>query len=91
MFGNFYKTFGDSGMYSWNNAFGLGFGTGFFLAPFFVLIILWTLYWKYKALWHAARHDRKWWFIALLVINTVGILDILYLYVFSKKSKSVER
>ena len=84
MFGNFYN---NGGMYDWGNAFGLGFGTGLLLAPFFILIVVWTLYWKYKALWHAAKHDRKWWFLALLVINTVGILEILYLYVFSKKSR----
>lgn len=71
--------------YDWSNAFGLGFGAGLFLAPLFVLVIIWTLYWKYKALWHAAKHDHKKWFIALLIINTVGVLEILYLHVFSKK------
>lgn len=85
MFGNFYQNIGQNNMYGWDSALGLGFGTGLFLAPLFALVILWTLYWKYRALWHAAKSDHKWWFIALLVVNTVGILDILYLYVFSKR------
>lgn len=49
-----------------------------------LLLAVWTLYWKYRALWHAAKHDQKVWFIVLIPINTLGILEILYLYVFSK-------
>lgn len=37
------------------------------------------------ALWKSARKDSKIWFIVFLVVNTLGILEILYLYVFSKK------
>jgi len=37
----------------------------------------------------AARKGEKIWFVALLVINTLGILEILYIYVFSEKSKPV--
>ena len=56
-----------------------------------VIVILWTLVWKGMALWKAAREGSKIWFVVLLVVNTIGILDILYLYVFSKKSsQSVE-
>jgi len=50
-----------------------------------LLIILWTLPWKGVALWKSARLKDKWWFIALLVINTLGILEILYIFLFSKK------
>lgn len=54
----------------------------------FSVLILWTLVWKGIALWKAAHREHKWWFIALLVINTAGILDILYIYVFSKQKWS---
>ena len=47
-------------------------------------LLLWSLVWKGLALWRAARLNQKWWYIALLPINTLGILEILYLYVFSK-------
>ena len=51
-----------------------------------IVLVLWTLIWKGMALWKAAQEKSKVWFVVLLVINTVGILDILYLYVFNKKS-----
>ena len=66
---------------------GIGWG-GLFAFPFILLMIVWTLYWKFHALWYAAKHDHKWWFIALLVINTIGILEILYLKVFSKNMEA---
>lgn len=49
------------------------------------LLVIWTLPWKGVALWKAARLRDKWWFIALLIINTVGVLEILYIFVFSKR------
>ncbi|MDD3102216.1 MAG: DUF5652 family protein [Patescibacteria group bacterium] len=49
------------------------------------LIIIWCLPWKGIALWMAARRNDIWWFVALLVINTLGILEILYIFVFSKR------
>jgi len=54
------------------------------LVPF----IIWSLAWKGIALWKAARAGSKKWFVALLIINTLGILEILYIFVFSKKEKS---
>ena len=53
------------------------------LGGFFFLVIIWTLAWKGMALWRAARKGETAWFVALLVINTLGILEIIYLYVFS--------
>ncbi len=53
-----------------------------------VIVGLWTLPWKGVALWKSARQNEKWWFIALLVINTVGLLEILYIFVFSKKKET---
>lgn len=53
------------------------------------LITAWTLPWTGWALWRAARRTQKKWFIALLVLNTLAILEILYIFIFSKK-KMVE-
>ena len=49
---------------------------------YFIIIILgiWELYWKYKALWLSARNNDRKWFIAILIINSLGILPIYYLY-----------
>ena len=50
-----------------------------------VLFLTWTIFWKGWALWVAARNGAKIWFIVMLVLNTAGILEILYIFFFSKK------
>jgi hypothetical protein len=54
----------------------------------FALLLLWSLVWKALAVWRAARQGRRWWFVALLVVNTFGILEILFLFVFSKRTRA---
>ena len=82
MMATFFNYMDYGGMNSWYSCIGI-FG-GMMFGGFMLILVVWTLYWKYQSLWYAAKHDHKWWFIALLVINTAGILEILYLYVFSK-------
>ena len=48
------------------------------------LILVWVLSWKALAMWRAARLNQPIWFIALFVINTLGLFEILYLFLFSK-------
>jgi hypothetical protein len=62
--------------------FGLGVPTG--IAPLIGLLVLWSVIWKGLGLWHSAKRGEKWWFIAILVLNTAGILEILYLFAFAK-------
>jgi len=52
------------------------------------ILAIWSLTWKGIALWKSARNHDKAWFIALIILNTVGILDIFYIYVFSKREKT---
>ena len=59
-----------------------------FIYIFFVLI-LWELIWKGIALWKAARESQKYWFIVMLILNTVGILPILYIFIFKKGRKGI--
>ncbi|NTW45426.1 MAG: hypothetical protein HGB18_00025 [Candidatus Moranbacteria bacterium] len=47
-------------------------------------VVVWSLVWKGVALWKAARNGHTAWFVALLILNTVGILEIIYIVVFSK-------
>ncbi len=56
-----------------------------------VIILAWSMFWKGWALWRAAKRDQKYWFIALLIVNSLGILEIVYLYWFSKKKDLIER
>ena len=48
-------------------------------------VALWTLPWKGVALWRAAKRGEKKWFVALLVFNTLAILEIVYIFFFSKR------
>lgn len=48
------------------------------------LVSIWALVWKGFALWKASKKNHLIWFIVLLIINTIGILEILYIYIFSK-------
>ncbi|MHB8913880.1 MAG: DUF5652 family protein [Minisyncoccota bacterium] len=50
--------------------------------PLLIVLAIWTIILKGFALWHAARGSQKWWFIALLIVNTLGILEIIYLIWF---------
>jgi hypothetical protein len=52
-----------------------------------VVLIIWTLAWKGMALWKAAQRGSKVWFILLLLVNTVGILDIIYIYGVNRRRK----
>lgn len=49
------------------------------------ILIIWTLVWKGLAMWRAARSGAKIWFVVLLLVNTVGLLDILYYFYIHKK------
>lgn len=55
------------------------------------VIFIWSIFWKGVALWHAAQNREKIWFAVLLVANTAGILEILYLFIFSKKKLEVKK
>jgi len=55
-----------------------------------LLLAFWVLPWKGWALWRAARLKDKCWFIALLILNTLAILEILYIFFFSKR-KSLKK
>ena len=48
-----------------------------------VVIILWSVPWKGIALWKSAKNGHLGWFIVLLIINSMAILDILYIFIFS--------
>ncbi len=54
-----------------------------------IVLVLWTIPWKGVALWKSARNGQKWWFIALFLINTLAILEIIYIFVFSKKKNKL--
>lgn len=83
-------------MYNWNTAPGYMLGgnvgvlgaMGAWLGVLLVPFVIWSLVWKGWALWRAAKNDSQVWFIVLLIVNTLGILDILYIFVFGKAKRA---
>ncbi len=55
----------------------------FFWFSVLPLLIIWELIWKGLGLWRAGRNNQLGWFLAILIINSVGILPIVYLLCFS--------
>ena len=51
---------------------------------FLVILVIWESIWKITAMWRAARKNHLIWFILIALLNTAGILPILYIFLFSK-------
>ncbi|MBA7481271.1 hypothetical protein ES707_16741 [subsurface metagenome] len=51
------------------------------------LAVVWSMAWKGVALWRAGRNRHLIWFIVLFIINTLGILPIIYVFAFSRKKE----
>lgn len=47
--------------------------------PWIILLAVWELIWKMFALWKSARNNHKYWFVGIALLNTLGMLPILYL------------
>ncbi|MEK6963499.1 MAG: DUF5652 family protein [Nanoarchaeota archaeon] len=55
--------------------------------PLFIILLIWSGVWKGIALWKAARNNQLAWFVVICVVNTAGILEILYILFWQKKRK----
>ncbi len=47
--------------------------------------VVWDIAWKGLAMWRAARRKEPVWFVALMLINSVGLLPIAYLLIWGKE------
>lgn len=54
------------------------------------IIIVWSLLIKGLGLWKSARNKQRNWFILLLVVNTVGILELIYIKFFQNNLNNVK-
>ena len=68
------------GVFNW----GAPYLTGFFWLAI-SLALVWSLTWKGIALWKAGRNEHLVWFIVLFLVNTLGILPIIYVFAFSQR------
>ena len=56
------------------------------LLPLVIIVGAWSLIWKGIALYRAGGRRDLVWYIVLFLVNTVGILEIFYIFYFSKKT-----
>lgn len=58
------------------------------LMPVIIILIIWEAMWKLIAMWKAGRNNHLAWFICIALINTAGILPIIYILMHRKKSET---
>ncbi len=51
-----------------------------------IILLIWTIPWKIYSLWIASKNNHKGWFIAIVILNTVGLLEIIYIFFVAKKN-----
>lgn len=56
--------------------------------PFVVILMVADLILRGLALYRSAKKEQKYWFIALLIVNSIGILPLIYL-LLEKKAAGV--
>ena len=61
----------------------LGWGEGL-ICFLFGPLLAWSVAWKAVALWKAARRNHLVWFIILTIVNTAGILEVIYIFLVAK-------
>lgn len=54
--------------------------------PLVLIVALWAAVWKLIALWKCGRNNQLAWFVVMAVLNTAGILPIIYILFFQKKT-----
>jgi len=52
------------------------------------ILFIWSIIWKGQALWRSAQKNDTAWFIIFMIVNTIGILEIVYLYIVAPKKKT---
>ncbi len=52
---------------------------------FIVVATVWSGVWKGIALWRAGRNNHLVWFVVVFIFNTLGVLEIIYIFAFSRE------
>ncbi|HUC87400.1 MAG TPA: DUF5652 family protein [Candidatus Saccharimonadales bacterium] len=53
-----------------------------------LVAVIWDTVWRGIALWKAAHNKQLYWFIAILIFNTIGILPIIYIAFFQRPNST---
>jgi methionyl-tRNA synthetase len=52
--------------------------------PYFIVAVILEIIFKAVGLWKTGRNNQPGWFIAIFVLNTAGILPLVYLLFFQR-------
>lgn len=66
------------------------FAQGALATFFFAILMLWSFFWKGMGLWYSAQNKDKYWFAAILILNTAGVIEIFYLFIYSKNKITIK-
>ena len=53
-----------------------------------VVLGIWEAVWKAIALWRAGNDRNLLWFVLMFILNTLGILEIIYIFGISRPSRA---
>lgn len=51
---------------------------------FIIPLLIWSFFWKGWALWKSASKRHLVWFVVILFVNTLGILEIAYIFYLNR-------
>jgi len=74
-------------MFTWKMNYGVWDKVPIYFWWVMIPLLVWEVVWKGIALWKSSRNAQKGWFVALLIVNSMGILPIIYLAFFQKRKK----
>ena len=63
----------------------------FVSSPWIYVVIVWDAVWRGIALWKSGRNNQLAWFIFLFIVNSAGILPIIYLIIHRNKKKKSKK
>ena len=78
----------NSGLANYYGSYANPYHLSFIVGSVLAVVVIWSLVWKGWALWRAARNGSQVWFIVLMLVNTLGILEILYIFWLGKPKSS---
>ncbi|HEX6849623.1 MAG TPA: DUF5652 family protein [Chitinophagaceae bacterium] len=55
------------------------------LWPVIIGLVIWEIVWKIIAMWRSARNNDIIWFVCIAILNTLGVLSIIYILTHQKR------
>jgi len=63
-------------------------GLGITETTLFISLVVWDLAWRSAGVWKSTKNNQPVWSVLFVLFQTIGILPILYIFVFSRMRKT---